>query len=238
MSTDEFHHDAWEDPSLSRLLAQNRRWVELTLAKDPTYFEKLGAGQSPHYLYIGCSDSRVPANEIMGLRPGEVFVHRNIANLVPSCDLNVHCVIQYAVEVLKVQHIIVTGHYDCGGIRAAMRKNDHGLIEHWLRNIRDVYRLHQDLLDSITDPEARHRKLVEVNVVEQCLNLYKTGIVQRRRLETWKATGVAWPRIHALAFNPAEGVLHKLPVNFKEEIDKHKHIYDLYPLRSENESTS
>jgi carbonic anhydrase len=186
--------------------------------------------QKPKFLYFGCSDSRVPANSILGLGPGEVFVHRNIANMVPTNDLNALSVLEYAVAHLGVKDIIVAGHYDCGGVRAATKRQDLGLLEHWLRLIRDVYRLHKDHLDHIANLEERHHRLVELNVIEQCLNLYKTGVVQRKRLETAAATGGAeiYPRIHAMVFNPGEGILKKLDVNFEQRVGSLEHIYSIY----------
>jgi carbonic anhydrase len=165
-----------DDVDLEHLLSNNRRWRDAKLLKDDKYFERLAQGQRPKFLYIGCSDSRIPSNEIMGVGPGAVFVHRNVANLVVATDVNLMSCLQYAVEALQVHHILVTGHYDCGGVKAAMTKTDHeGMLQHWIRNIRDVYRTHREELDAIADEEARHRRLVELNVMEQCLNLYKTG---------------------------------------------------------------
>eukprot|EP00039_Didymoeca_costata_P021979 m.3333 g.3333 ORF g.3333 m.3333 type:complete len:304 (+) comp2750_c0_seq1:165-1076(+) len=222
-----------EHPEIEDLLENNKKWVADRNAEDSEFFERLGSGQAPTYLYFGCSDSRVPANEILGLHPGEVFVHRNIGNLVPVSDLNALSVLEFAVDFLQVKHIIVTGHYDCGAIRAASKTQDLGLIENWLRNIRDVYRLHRNTLDDISDDEDRHRKLVELNVVEQCLNLYKTGVVQRRRLKTHEEGlgKFAYPRIHGLVFDPSVGLMKKLKINFKDEIKDMKHIYDLYDVK-------
>jgi len=169
-------------------------------------------------LIAGCADARVPANEIMGLDAGEVFVLRNVANLVVNTDFNLMSALQYAVNVLKVSHIIVCGHYDCGGVRASTKNVDHiAPLENWLRNIRDVYRLHRKELDAVTDPEARHRRLVEINVIEQCVNLYKTGAVQRRRIETFKeGTEYTMPRIHPCVFDPATGLLTQLDVSERQ----------------------
>ena len=157
---------------------------------------------------------------MLGVGLGELFVHRNVANLVVSTDLNLLSVLTYAVEHLKVKHILVTGHYDCGGVRAATKHQQLGVLDAWLSNIRDVYRLHRDELDAIKDEEARHRKLVELNVAEQCLNLYKTGVVQKRRLETHKDPDIpfAYPRIHGLVFDPSNGRIIKLPVDYKNEL--------------------
>lgn len=166
----------------SRLLEGNRKFVEAELASDPDFFKKLGAGQNPQVLWIGCADSRVPANQITNTRPGEVFVHRNIANVCVHSDMNMLSVLDYAVNVLKVKHIIVAGHYCCGGVAAAMGNKQFGLIDNWLRHIKDVYRLHSQELDSISDLELRSDRLVELNVVEQVYNLCKTTIVQN----AWK----------------------------------------------------
>ena len=175
------------DP-LSRLLEANRNWAAGAKTVDPSFFDVLASQQSPDYLWIGCSDSRVPANQITGLAPGEVFVHRNIANVVVHSDFNCLSVIEYAVRILKVKHIIVCGHYDCGGVRASIENRDHTPpLENWLRSIRDVYRLHSSELNAIKDPEQRHRRLVELNVIEQCINLFKTGVVQRKRVETFRS---------------------------------------------------
>jgi len=160
----------------------------------------------------GCSDARVPANEIMGEDAGSVFVVRNVANMVVNTDFNLMSALQYAVNVLKIPHIIVCGHYDCGGVRASIENVDHAPpLENWLRNIRDVYRLHRHELDAIKDPEQRHRRLVELNVIEQCINLFKTGVVQRMRVQTYKENqAYTTPRIHACAFDPNTGELNPL----------------------------
>jgi len=214
------------------LLQGNKKWVAHTLIEDPHYFSRLASGQNPHFLYIGCSDSRVPANTITGTHPNEMFVHRNVANMVVATDTNLLTVIHYAVETLKVPHIIVCGHYDCGGIRASLQNKDHGFVENWLQNIRDVYRIHQMELDAIEDNELRVRRLVELNVFEQCLNIFKLGVVQKRRMETHikqeEGYNFATPRVHGLVYDPAEGLLNKMPINFREEIEKYRSVYDLY----------
>jgi carbonic anhydrase len=160
------------------LLEGNKQFIEDTLKIDPHYFEKLANGQNPPVLWIGCADSRVPANQITNTAPGEIFVHRNIANMVIHSDMNMLSVLDYAVNVLKVRHVIVTGHYGCGGIIAAMSNHQYGLIDNWLRHIKDVYRLHADELDAIEDAEKRTDRLVEFNVIENVYNLCKTSIVQ------------------------------------------------------------
>jgi carbonic anhydrase len=164
--------------SYDSLLKGNAEWVERRLKDDPEYFKTLAKGQSPEVLWIGCSDSRVPANEVTGTKPGEVFVHRNIANVCVHSDMNMLSVLDYAVNVLKVKHVIVAGHYGCGGVAAAMSHKQFGLIDNWLRNIKDVYRLHSHELDRITDETTKLNRLVELNVVEQVYNLCKTTIVQ------------------------------------------------------------
>lgn len=225
--------DTLNDPDLHVLLDNNKRWVEKKNSEDTGFFERLGAGQAPKYFYIGCSDSRVPANEILGLEAGTVFVHRNVGNMMQVGDINALTALEYAVEHLQVDHIIVTGHYDCGAVKAATQKADLGLIEHWLRGIRDVYRIHQLSLDMLMDDEERHRKLVELNVVEQCLNVYKNGVVQRRRIRSYGRSdtqGFTTPRIHGMVFDPKIGILKKLPINFKRQLENFSHIYDLYDI--------
>ena len=161
-----------------KILDNNKKWVESQLAIDNDYFKDLAKGQQPPLLWIGCSDSRVPANEIIGAKPGEVFVHRNIANMVVHSDMNMLSVLDYAVNVLKVKHVIVCGHYGCGGVKAAMGNQSIGLIDNWIRHIKDVYRLHDTYLNAIEDEEERFNKFVEINVQEQVFDLAKTSIVQ------------------------------------------------------------
>jgi carbonic anhydrase len=161
-----------------KILDNNKKWVENQLALDNEYFKDLAKGQQPPLLWIGCSDSRVPANEIIGAKPGEVFVHRNIANMVIHSDMNMLSVLDYAVNVLKVKHVIVCGHYGCGGVKAAMGNQSIGLIDNWIRHIKDVYRLHEEYLNSFEDEEDRFNKFVEINVQEQVFDLAKTSIVQ------------------------------------------------------------
>jgi carbonic anhydrase len=175
-------------PDIKDLFQNNRAWSNNIKSRDPQFFEKLAAQQSPEYLWIGCADSRVPANEIIGLLPGEVFVHRNVANVVVHTDFNCLSCIQFAVEVLQVKHIIVCGHYGCGGVRAAMKNSQMGLIDNWLRHIKDVYQKHQDVLDAIADEGQRVDRLCELNVIEQVNNVCHTTIVQS-----------AWARGQSLA---------------------------------------
>ena len=172
------------------MLDANKAWADRMREEKPGFFDEIKRGHAPKILWIGCSDARVPANEIIGEPPGSVFVHRNIANQVVSTDMNCMSVLQYAVEVLKVKHIIVCGHYDCGGIRASTETADHrSPLVNWLRNLRDIYRLYKPELDAITDKTARQRRLVELNTIEQCLNVYKTAVVQRRRISTYQQIG-------------------------------------------------
>lgn len=208
------------EESYNRLLVNNKEWVNSMLKQDPDYFKKLALGQSPEYLWIGCSDSRVPANEITGTLPGEMFVHRNIANMVVHSDMNLLSVLSYAVEVLKVKHIIVCGHYGCGGVIAAMGNKQFGLIDNWLRHIKDVYRYHHKELDAIQDENERARRFVEVNVMEQVHDLGKTSIVQK-----------AWSNnqelhIHGWVYDISEGIIRDLGVTFTCTKDLHS-VYHL-----------
>ena len=199
----------------------NRRWVEEKRAADPEFFTRLARGQTPQFLYIGCADSRVPANEIMGLEPGQVFVHRNIANLVVNIDVNANSVIQYAVEQLKVRHIVVCGHYGCGGVKAALQSEDMGLLNGWLREVRDVYRLHEKELNSIADDQACYDRLVELNVHEQCVNVIKTAFVQK----SYRRHG--FPIVHGWVYHLDEGLLRDLEIPFVEVLDRVREIYHL-----------
>lgn len=208
-------------PGISAILENNRHWVQDRLAADSGYFERLARDQHPEYLYIGCSDSRVPANVIMGLEPGDVFVHRNVANLVNNTDLNVLTGINFAVRHLHVKHIVVCGHYNCGGVKAAMQPRDLGILNPWLRNIRDVYRLHQAELDGITDMDARYDRLVELNVQEQCLGVIKTAAVQLAYMET------GYPIVHGLVFDLRTGYLKDLNLDFPALLRDIQRIYDL-----------
>ena len=164
---------------IKEIFANNRKWIATKLSIDGEYFKKLAEGQNPRILCIGCSDSRVTAEELMGVQPGEIFVHRNIANMVPANDLNSLSVVSYAVTHLKVDHIVVCGHYNCGGIKAAMVQQDFGILNPWLRAIRDVYRTHQEELEAIDNQEQKYRRFVELNVQEQCINIIKTPDAQR-----------------------------------------------------------
>ncbi len=203
------------------LFENNKKWILSKTAEDSDFFIRLSEDQTPEYLYIGCSDSRVPANEIMGLDAGEVFVHRNVANVVPATDLNVLSVINYAVKHLKVKHIIVCGHYNCGGVKAAMQPRDMGILNPWLRNIRDVYRLHKEELNAIGDEKDRYNRLVELNVQEQCVNVIKIASVQQE----YMANG--YPIVHGCVFDLKTGVFKDLNLDFDRILRDIQEIYNL-----------
>ncbi len=204
-----------------QIFINNQKWLEEKTRTDAEFFKKLATGQSPGYLFIGCSDSRVTAEEMMGAEPGEVFIHRNIANLVPNNDNNSAAVVEYAVAYLKVQHIIVCGHYLCGGVKAAMLNQDLGILNPWLRNIRDVYRLHKEELNEIQDENQRYDRLVELNVQEQCVNIIKMAVWQKRYLSEKK------PFIHGWVFDVKNGKLIDLKINFNRLLANIREIYDL-----------
>ena len=206
--------------NLDRVFQNNKKWIQEKLTINPNYFEDLGQGQNPELLFIGCSDSRVTAEELMGLGPGEVFVHRNIANMVISIDLNVMSVVNYAVEHLKVNHVVVCGHYGCGGVKAAMQSADLGILNPWLRNIRDVYRIHKKELNKIQDEEKKYERLVELNVKEQCVNLIKTAAVQK----AYRDRGL---KVHGWVFDVHTGKLIDLKINFEKYL---KDIMEIYHL--------
>lgn len=207
--------------SYEEIFENNKQWVESHTNEDADFFKKLAIDQTPDYLYIGCADSRVPANEIMGLAPGDVFVHRNVANLVNNIDLNVMSCINYAVQHLKVKHVIVCGHYGCGGVKAAMVAKDMGILNPWLRNIRDVYRLHKDELNAIEDEHKRYDRLVELNVEEQCFNVIKTVAVQRSYIQN------KYPVVHGWVFDLKTGLLKDLKIDFESMLKRIQEIYDL-----------
>lgn len=216
-------------PEIKTLFANNRAWARQVEEEQPGFFKKLSAQQAPEYLWIGCSDSRVPANEIVGMLPGELFVHRNVANLVLHSDMNCLSVLQYAIDILKVKHIIVCGHYGCGGINAAMNKQRVGFVDNWLRNIKDVYALHRDEIEIIADESERLNRLCELNVVEQVRNLCHTSFVQD-----------AWERqqsltVHGWVYSLEDGHLKDLKVSHSnpEQIDN---IYTLSSLADAAES--
>lgn len=203
-----------------RILDNNKKWVEEKLAQDPQFFQDLSKGQNPPLLWIGCSDSRVPANEITGTKAGEVFVHRNIANMVVHSDMNMLSVLDYAVNVLKVKHVIVCGHYGCGGVKAAMGNSSFGVIDNWIRHIKDIYRLNKEKLICIENEEERFNKFVELNVKEQVLNLAKTSIVQG----AWKDGQKL--ELHGWVYGLNSGYVTDLDVNFSSNDDLHE-LYQL-----------
>lgn len=205
---------------LKNVFQNNEKWIQEKLEIDPGFFKKQGDGQYPELLYIGCSDSRVTAEELMGLGPGEVFVHRNIANMVISIDLSAMSVIDYAVKHLQVKHVIVCGHYSCGGVKAAMQSADLGLLNPWLRNIRDVYRIHHHELNNIKDEGKRYDRLVELNVQEQCVNVIKTAVVQ-------KAIRERDLKVHGWVFDIHTGKLVDLNIDFKGILSNIMEIYKL-----------
>ncbi|WP_370175905.1 carbonic anhydrase [Leeuwenhoekiella palythoae] len=205
---------------IKKIFENNKEWVQERLSSEPEYFKKLSQGQSPKILYIGCSDSRVSSEELMGVGPGDVFVHRNIANMVPNTDLNSMSVINYAVEHLEVEHVVVCGHYYCGGVKAAMQSSDLGLLNPWLRNIRDVYRIHKEELSLIEDEEERYKKFVELNVQEQCVNVIKTADVQ-------KAIRKRNLSVHGWVFDIHSGKLIDLKIDFDAILENIMEIYRL-----------
>lgn len=203
---------------INQIFLNNQQWIDEKLKIDKDYFRKLSLGQNPKVLYIGCSDSRVTAEELMGAQPGEVFVHRNIANMVPNSDLSAMSVITYAVSHLKVNHIVVCGHYNCGGVKAAMQSADLGILNPWLRNIRDVYRLHKIELDEITDEELKYRRLIELNVQEQCVNVLKTSDVQKAYKERHLT-------VHGWVLDLHSGRLIDLKIDFDKILKEIMEIY-------------
>ena len=203
-----------------KIFENNKRWVASKNEQDPEFFSKLSLGQKPPILWIGCSDSRVPANEITGTEPGEIFVHRNIANMVVHTDMNMLSVLDYAVNILEVSHVIVCGHYGCGGVIAALDNKQVGIIDNWLRHIKDVYRLHKTEIDAIQDPELKSRRMVEINVQEQVFDLSKTSIVQN----AWAADRAL--HLHGIVYDVANGVLKDLGLN----ISNNQHLDNVYQL--------
>ena len=203
--------------SYEKLLAANKEWATEEIKKDPDFFSRLAHIQTPEFLWIGCSDSRVPADKITGTQPGEIFVHRNIANLVIDTDVNLHSVLEYAINFLKVKHVIVCGHYGCGGVKAAMDKHSLGIINNWLRSIKDLYKFHQIEIESETSEENKTNKLVELNVKEQCLNLIQTSIVQK----SWKHNG--FPQIHGWVYGLSNGIIKPII-----DIPVGTHLDDIY----------
>lgn len=207
--------------SYQQIFENNKKWVAEKRAKDCDFFKHLAEGQNPDFLYIGCSDSRVTAEDMTGIQPGQMFVHRNVANIVSNNDLSSMSVIEYAVEHLKVKHVIVCGHYYCGGVKAAMEAKDLGILNPWLRNIRDVYRLHKDELKTIKDEAERYKRLVELNVEEQCINVIKTSVVQKHYIN------YGYPIVHGWVFDVHSGKLIDLNINFRKKLEHIQEIYNL-----------
>jgi len=208
-----------------KIFELNKEWVDKVTNKNPKFFKQLAEGQNPDYLYIGCSDSRVPANEVTGLDIGDLFVHRNIGNQVPANDLSSHSVIQYAIDVLEVKHIVVCGHYGCGGVHEAMQPHSHGELDNWLRNIRDIYRMHFDELDSIKDEIKKYDRLVELNVTEQCVNIIKTSFLQQSFLKN------KIPMVHACVWDMRTGYLKDLNFDFKAHLKDIQKVYNLEKVK-------
>lgn len=208
---------------IKKLLDGNREWVAQRLGEDENFFKKLAEGQAPHTLWIGCADSRIPANEVTKTQPGEIFVHRNIANMVIHSDMNMLSVLDYAVNVLEVKNVVVCGHYMCGGIKAAMTSNQYGLIDNWLRHIKDVYRLHEDLLDGIEDENERFERFVEVSVYEQVYNLTKTSIIQN----SWASKQS--PKLHGWVIDLKTGLIKDLGITFTNNVAQ---LPDFYKIKN------
>lgn len=205
----------------NQIFEYNKKWAKEKLLDEKDFFANLYKEQNPDFLYIGCSDSRVPANVITGLDIGDLFVHRNIANVISNIDMNVLSVIQYAIEILEVRHIVVCGHYGCGGIKASMTNVSYGLLDNWLRNIRDVFRLHEKELRSIEDENERYDRLVELNVTEQCTNIIKTAYLQKSWLKN------KYPVVHGWVYDMKSGILKDLNIDFLKILNKLREIYNL-----------
>lgn len=205
---------------IKQIFENNKNWASKKKELDKNYFENLAKGQSPKILYIGCADSRVTAESMMGVEPGEVFVHRNVANVVSNLDLNCTSVINYAVKHLKVENIVVCGHYECGGVKAAMSDGNFDILNPWLNNIKDVYRLHKGELNAITDEELRYKRLIELNIQEQCINLFKHPEVQEA-FEAKKLNILGW------VFDIKTGKLIDLNIDFNKEIKNVKEIFKI-----------
>jgi carbonic anhydrase len=204
-----------------QIFEYNKKWVENKTAGREDYFSSLYKDQNPEYLYIGCSDSRVSTSLITGLDLGDIFVHRNIANIISNNDINLLSILQYAIDILKVKHIVVCGHYGCGGVKAAMEKKSYGLLDNWLRNIRDVYRLHSDELNRIKNDSERYDRLVELNVIEQCINVIKTSYLQKSYIQN------KFPVVHGWVYDMKTGYLKDLNIDFHDILKKIQEIYNL-----------
>lgn len=208
---------------IKNIFENNKAWVAKRLEQDPNYFENLSKGQNPEILWIGCSDSRVPPNEITRTKPGEIFIHRNIANMIVHSDMNMLSVLDYAVNVLKVKHVVVCGHYECGGVKAAMGRKQNGLVDNWIRHIKDVYRLYEHDLEAIKDEHERFNRFVEVNVIEQVFDLSKTSIIQN----AWRDRNE--PKLHGFVFDIKTGFLKDLGVHF----DSEHQLPEIYRIESQ-----
>ncbi len=205
----------------NKIFELNKEWVANKNKEDKNYFVNFVESQSPDFLYIGCSDSRVPANTITGLEVGDLFVHRNIANIVSSNDLNIQSIIQYAVELLKVKHIVVCGHYGCSGIQAALKQETFGLLDNWLRNVRDVYRIYYNDLITLSTEEKKLDRLVELNVIEQCKNIIKTSYVQKSYIQN------GFPTVHGWIYNMKNGELVDMNIDFENTLKEVQKVYKL-----------
>lgn len=215
-------HPIWNRPSLDHLFENNKKWVSSVKAEDPDYFKRLASIHTPEHLFIGCSDARLSVQSMLGLSPGEIFIHRNVANMVMHNDLSMLTVLTYAVDYLKVKNVIVCGHYECGGVRASMANNDHGLIENWIMGVKDVARMHSEELMALKDDELIHRRLVELNVQEQCIKLYNTPVLQKAHAEK------GGPHVHGMVFDVGEGLVKELDVDFKSLVSKNAAIFSMY----------
>jgi carbonic anhydrase len=202
------------EQAYSDLVKRNREWVQQQLEKDPDTFKRMAKGQSPEVLWIGCSDSRVPANVITGSEPGSIFVHRNIANTVVHTDVNLLSVMQYAVDVLQVKHVIVCGHYGCGGVIASMTNNQYGMVDNWLRNLKDEYLLHREELESISDEAERARRMTELHVIEGVYNVCRTSII-KDAWERRKKDGFVFPHVHGWVYGIHDGIVRDLNVSVR-----------------------
>lgn len=227
-----------QNKNLEKYYAANKEFISTMTKTDKDFFSRMATGQAPKFLWIGCSDARIPANELVGLLPGELFVHRNVANQVVNTDNSLMAILQFSIEYLGVQNIIVAGHYGCGGVKASMSQNDHHApLENWVRQIRDVQRIHKAELDKISDPVKKERRLIELNTLEQACNVYKEAVVQRKRCYTQVRDGSPSPRIFAMVVDPASGELSNL--NFDPDTamnGKLRQLYEVYDVEDAKKS--
>ncbi|CBN79693.1 carbonic anhydrase [Ectocarpus siliculosus] len=215
-------HAMWQKPSLDKVMDANKKWVANVKAEDPDFFKRLASIHTPEHFFIGCSDSRLSVEAMLGCGPGEVFIHRNIANQFMHNDVSILASLHYAVDYLGVKNIILCGHYECGGVRAAMANNDHGLVENWVMGVKEVARMHQDELMALGDDELIHRRLVELNVQEQCVKLFNTPILQKAHAER------GGPHVHAVIFDMAEGLIKELDVDLQALVKRTSHFQSMY----------